>query len=137
MTKDAEIKLLQSLKNDTYFAQAFTPDEIDLMCQNIKSDMYLLLHVARYTKTDVDAIKNKMQAEIDNLRESASFFDEVRRQDLHTMRQVAIDCIEGGSCNNTAYKLIGIEETIKLKIERDIDLTTEEKEVIYKSLRKS
>lgn len=136
MTKDAEIKLLQSLKKDTYFAQAFTPDEIDRMCINVKNDMYLLLHISRYTQADVDNIKNVMQGEIDNLRESASFFDEVRRQDLLTMRQVAIDCIEGSACNNAAYKLIGIEETIKLKIERDIDLTTEEKEIIYKSLNR-
>lgn len=134
MTKDAEIKILQSLKKDTYFAQAFTPDEIDLMCQNIKSDMYLLCHISRYTQADVDNIKNKMQEEIDKLREFISSFNEIRSQDLNTMK-VEIDFICGSNINH-AYSLIGIEETIKAKIERDIDLTTEEKEVIYKSLNR-
>ena len=37
MTKQEEIKVLQSLKSDTYFAQKFGAD-IDKMCENIKND---------------------------------------------------------------------------------------------------
>lgn len=38
MTKQEEIKTLQSLKGDTYFAEYFKSD-IDTMCQNIRNDL--------------------------------------------------------------------------------------------------
>lgn len=37
MTRDEEIKILSSLKGDTYFAEFFR-DDIDKMCENIKND---------------------------------------------------------------------------------------------------
>lgn len=37
MTREQEIKILASLKGDTYFAQYFR-DDIDRMCENIKND---------------------------------------------------------------------------------------------------
>lgn len=41
MTKTEEIKVLQSLKGDTYFAQVFPAKVIDQMCENIKMDFSL------------------------------------------------------------------------------------------------
>ena len=38
MTKQEEIKTLQSLKGDTYFAQYFKDSDIDIMCENIRND---------------------------------------------------------------------------------------------------
>lgn len=38
MEKVKEIELLQSLKGDTYFAQLFDDQQIDVMCENIKND---------------------------------------------------------------------------------------------------
>ena len=38
MEKVKEIELLQSLKGDTYFAQLFSDQQIDAMCENIKKD---------------------------------------------------------------------------------------------------
>lgn len=39
MTKQEEIKTLQSLKGDTYFAQYFKDSDIDIMCENIRNDL--------------------------------------------------------------------------------------------------
>ena len=38
MTREEEIKTLQSLKGNTYFGQVFDNDTIDQMCANIKND---------------------------------------------------------------------------------------------------
>lgn len=38
MDRKSEIKVLQSLKGDTYFAQYFTSADIDQMCENISND---------------------------------------------------------------------------------------------------
>lgn len=38
MTREEEIKTLQSLKGNTYFGQIFDNDTIDRMCDNIKND---------------------------------------------------------------------------------------------------
>ena len=38
MEKAKEIELLQSLKGDTYFAQLFSDEQIDAMCENIRND---------------------------------------------------------------------------------------------------
>ena len=38
MTKEDEIKVLQSLDGDTYFSQYFTSYDIGQMCQNIRND---------------------------------------------------------------------------------------------------
>lgn len=38
MDKQQEIKILQSLKGDTYFNQFFSSDDIDKMCENIRND---------------------------------------------------------------------------------------------------
>lgn len=38
MDKKTEIKILQSLKGDTYFNQFFSNEDIDRMCQNITND---------------------------------------------------------------------------------------------------
>ena len=41
MNRQEEINVLQSLKEDTYFAQIFKPDTIDAMCRNIENDFPL------------------------------------------------------------------------------------------------
>ena len=46
MTKTEEIKVLQSLKGDTYFAQVFPNKVIDQMCENIKMDFALGLKLS-------------------------------------------------------------------------------------------
>lgn len=38
MTREEEIRTLQSLKGDTYFGQIFDDKSIDQMCDNIKND---------------------------------------------------------------------------------------------------
>lgn len=44
MDKQQEIKILQSLKGDTYFNQFFTSLDIDQMCQNITNDLAIELN---------------------------------------------------------------------------------------------
>lgn len=44
MNKETEIKTLQSLKGDTYFAQFFNSHDIDQMCENIKNDFAIELN---------------------------------------------------------------------------------------------
>ena len=44
MDKETEIKTLQSLKGDTYFAQFFKSCDIDQMCENIKNDFPIELN---------------------------------------------------------------------------------------------
>lgn len=41
MDKQQEIKILQSLKGDTYFNQFFSSIDIDRMCQNITNDLVI------------------------------------------------------------------------------------------------
>ncbi len=66
MTREQEIKILQSLKGDTYFAQYFSEKDIDQMCDNIKNDFAIerecdfcdkWLETARALKSELKADK--------------------------------------------------------------------------------
>jgi hypothetical protein len=71
MDKKQEIEVLQSLKDDTYFAQFFGGLDIDLMCENIKNDFPIELNCAFYQKAElfkkqVDQEKAKAKERMEN-----------------------------------------------------------------------
>ena len=53
MDKKQEIKILQSLKGDTYFADFFGSHDIDQMCENIKNDFGLEYCCQFYQKASI------------------------------------------------------------------------------------
>lgn len=64
MDKQQEIKILQSLKGDTYFNQFFSVEDIDRMCQNITNDFAIecgcdFNHKSVVLSRSIDAINKK------------------------------------------------------------------------------
>ncbi len=59
MTREQEIKTLQSLKGDTYFAQYFSEADIDRMCENINCDFAIELGCTfgRKPKSELDSLR--------------------------------------------------------------------------------
>lgn len=71
MDKKQEIKILQSLKSDTYFADFFGSHDIDQMCENIKNDFGLEYCCQFYQKAsifeqEVQEAKKKAQEDYQN-----------------------------------------------------------------------
>lgn len=118
MTKQEEIKILQSLKGDTYFAQTFGED-IDKMCENISMDFAIeggckFAEKAAVLEKALNAYKEQAKAQ---------------------MLLFACGIVEALSNNNIegamayAEKQVGIEEIIKFKHSNSIILS--EREINY------
>lgn len=83
MTRQEEIDVLQSLKEDTYFAQVFKPDIIDAMCRNIENDFPLDCSIELFencqsvirTRNEVKTLRGQLDesvGEVEDLREQKS-----------------------------------------------------------------
>lgn len=83
MTRQEEINVLQSLKEDTYFAQVFKPDTIDAMCSNIEKDFPIDCGVNMFdncqsvikARSETKTLKGQLDesiGEVEDLREQKS-----------------------------------------------------------------
>lgn len=123
MTRQEEIKVLQSLKGDTYFAQKFGQD-IDQMCQNISNDFPIELECQFAAKEEAlqEQLKAQQAASIDRL---LSFAHDI----ILTM----------SGCDDEIYQTvegyIGKNEIIKFKHSQGIELNDEEVDYLVKKLK--
>ena len=131
MTREEEIKTLQSLKGDTYFGQVFDNDTIDKMCMNIKNDfgiecgVELLEKANRVEKAESD--KRRLQHEKTDL-------EDVKDQ----LVRVIFECLyENYDCNYIENKLstiIGKKCVIVYKLKYCIGLNDKEREFVIDKL---
>lgn len=133
MTREEEIRTLQSLKGDTYFGQIFDDNAIDQMCDNIKNDFGIECGVAileeskRVEKAERNArailLENKdLQDDKDKL--IALLFAAVRGDASTEYAEKQLQCI------------IGIKNVVVYKMKYEVDLNKEEREFIINELKK-
>ena len=114
MTREEEIRTLQSLKGDTYFGQIFDDNAIDQMCDNIKNDfgiecgIELLEKSKRVDKAESD--KRRLQHE---------------NRDLQDVKDKLMHVIFGGIYANAGCDYI----------EKQLELTIGKKDVIVYKLK--
>lgn len=108
MTRQEEINVLQSLKEDTYFAQVFKPDTIDAMCRN----------------------RGESVGEVEDLREQKSEMVDFL---LEQANQISDSKIRTNILDKVQY-MVGHKATIKRKIQLSLDLTKEDKEWLAQNL---
>ncbi len=122
MTKLEEIKILQSLKGDTYFAQEFGSD-IDKMCENIKNDYPIELGCQYAAKSEVlqEQLKAQQAASKDRL---LSFAHDI----IYNMD----DCDD--ELYDTVKGYVGIDEIIKFKHSQNMELNDKEIDYLVKML---
>lgn len=125
MTRQEEIKILQSLKGDTYFSQYFGSVDIDTMCENIKNDFPIELNCSFNKKAEV------LEKELVTQRESskkklASFANNII---------TAMYSNEGADIYKVVENCIGKDVIIKFKFSQKIELNYEEIEYLVSKLK--
>lgn len=125
MTKQEEIKVLQSLKGDTYFAQKFGAD-IDQMCENIKNDFAIECGCTFNKETEV------LHKEVENVKTAAKDMITIFAHNIIA----ALD--KGNDTDAMAYQaveeVIGIKEIIKFKHSQNIELSDSEIKYLVENL---
>lgn len=127
MTKQEEIKVLQSLKGDTYFAQKFGAD-IDTMCENIKNDFAIECGCTFNRETEA------LRKEMENVKTAA------KDMIINFAHKIIVSLNKGNDtdvmCYQAVEEIIGIEEIIKFKYSQNIELDESEIKYLVESLDK-
>lgn len=134
MEKKAEIKILQSLKGDTYFNQFFTNEDIDQMCQNITND-FAIECGCNFTK----AYEKKIADLNTKLAETKEEVEQLRKLSQQEKEELATKIIEEMDDDDTGtYDAIeeelGIDFVIKTKHNAEKELTDDEIDYLVKKL---
>lgn len=114
MTRKEEIKVLQSLKGDTYFAQKFGQD-VDQMCQNISNDFPIELGC------QFNAKEESLQ---EQLKAQQAAANDIFMSFAHDIILAMSGCDD--EIYQTVKGYIGIDEIIKFKHSQGIDLNDDE-----------
>lgn len=125
MDKETEIKTLQSLKGDTYFAQFFNSHDIDQMCENIKNDFCIELDCQFNQKaSQLERINADLKKEFEGIKYNWG---------MNFIK--AIDC---GCEEEDIYKLVqdelGLDTIIKYKHKEGLELNDKEIEYLVSKL---
>ena len=125
MTKQEEIKILQSLKADTYLSQYFGSVDIDTMCENIKNDFPIELNCPFNKKAEV------LEKELVTQRESS------KKKLLSFANNIITSMYsnEGADIYKVVENCIGIDAIIKFKFSQKIELNYEEIEYLVSKLK--
>lgn len=126
MTKEEEIKHLVALMGkgcgDTYFNQFFSICDIEQMIQNIKDDFAIEMGCSFVKKAEV--LETKLHEE-----------QKAHDQDmLDFVEEMLITEAQGGNSLNVAMKIIGMDNTIKIKYKNEIALSEEEIDYLVSKL---
>ena len=119
MDKQQEIKVLQSLKGDTYFNQFFSVQDIDRMCDNISNDFAIECGCDFHRKTlalQQQAIEKEAEYLYKNELLAHSIMDT-----LHDSIGEIPDCV-----HDALYKMAGKLPVIKYKRLKNYEFTEEE-----------
>lgn len=141
MEASQEIKVLQSLKGDTYFAQVFKPDTIDAMCENIRRDFMIDCGIDVFEnchsamKVRSEALTNK------GLLDEANGTIESLREQKSEMTDLIIRLLyerSNPTANQEAVKFldtyVGRKEIIKRKIKLNLGLSDTDEKWLYNNL---
>lgn len=122
MTRAEEIKALQSLKGDTYFAHLFSDAQIDAMCENIKNDFPIETGIALFEESEV-AVKNHI------LKERVA---KLKEEDCAAAIAILEKASEHAdeSMDAIAHRLIGVKNCLRLKIHHKFNLTNADREAL-------
>ena len=115
MDKQQEIKILQSLKGDTYFNQFFSSGDIDTMCENIRNDFPIEYNTLFYAKAE------SLQKTLNEARKSQTEFNE-----LIAHRLINICVGETALFDSVLIDLSSRLSIIKYKKEKGYSLSGEE-----------
>ena len=126
MDKETEIKTLQSLKGDTYFAQFFNSHDIDQMCENIKNDFAIELNCQFNQKaSQLERINADLKKEYEGIK--------------HNWGMSFIKAIDYGCDEEDIYKLVqdelGLDAIIKYKHKEGLKLNDKEIEYLVSKLK--
>lgn len=126
MDKQQEIKILQSLKGDTYFNQFFSNGDIDRMCQNITNDFAI----------ELDCDFNRKSVVLQkNLTEAMEYY----RKEMKCHAEEIITALDGDipEClYDVLWYMAGKIELIKMKREKGYKLTDKEIDYLIKEASK-
>ena len=141
MTKTEEIKVLQSLKGDTYFAQVFPNKVIDQMCENIKMDLALDNGIETFEySTAAQMYKGKVRTLRQNINELSTENDSLKKMNNELLEMLVTSSLSAGwKYDSKEYKqvvsLVGQKYIILAKIKRGNALTEQEKEYLTNNLK--
>lgn len=141
MEASQEIKILQSLKGDTYFAQVFKPDTIDAMCENIQRDFMIDCGIDVFEnchsamKARSEALTNKglldeANGTIESLREQKSEMTDLIIRILHAGNNPTTD----QEAEKFLDTYVGRKEIIKRKIKMGLKLSDLDEKWLYNNL---
>lgn len=119
MDKQQEIKVLQSLKGDTYFNQFFSVQDIDRMCNNISNDFSIACNCDFHRKAltlQQQAIEKEAEYEY-----KTELFAQSLMDTLYESIGEIPDCI-----HDILYKMAGKLPVIKYKRLKKYEFTEEE-----------
>jgi hypothetical protein len=120
MTRADEIKALQSLKGDTYFAHLFSDAQIDAMCENIKNDFPIEMGIALFDASDVAKENGRLKFRL----EQATTVAVEAAGKLLSKGDDALDDI--------AESLVGTKNCLRLKLHNAYRLTESDREELLR-----
>lgn len=125
MTRQEEIKILQSLKGDTYFSQYFGSVDIDTMCENIKNYFPIELNCSFNKKAEV--LEKELVTQRESLKKKLVSFANNIITSMYSN--------EGADIYKVVENCIGIDAIIKFKFSQKIELNYEEIEYLVSKLK--
>lgn len=141
MTKTEEIKVLQSLKGDTYFAQVFPSNVIDQMCENIKNDFALDNGIETFEYSSASQSWKAKYIESNELVKGLQCENEsLRKTNKEMLEILVLTSLKAGiNYDSKEYKqivsLVGQKYIILAKIKHRYALTDEEKDYLVSNLK--
>lgn len=128
MTREQEIRTLQSLKGNTYFAQYFGEEDIDTMCENIKNDHPIEIGVHRLEMADDAEQSEKRAIEAEKEKKLVSDrLDELINDIIYKLKNI-------DDAEMLLTPIIGFNEYIARKLKYGKELTECETELLIEML---
>lgn len=128
MEKVKEIELLQSLKGDTYFAQLFSDQQIDTMCENIKKDYPIELGLNLFE--DSSTAKENVELE----RQLKYYFTQV--ESIATNLLSKANEHSDSALEDLAIRLIGRKRCLIIKLKSKLPLSEGDRDTLVELLIK-
>ena len=132
MTREEEIRTLQSLKGDTYFGQIFDNDTIDRMCDNIKNDFGIECGVELLEKSKR---VEKAESDMRRLQHENKALQEVKDKLMYIVFHLMFNNdVSNEYVTTYLHNTIGITETCIYKLKYEAPLFDKEREFVIDKL---
>jgi len=135
MDKQSEIKVLKSLKGETYFNQLFTGEEIDQMCENISNDFAIEYGIDKLEA--VGKLAKKQDEHDTTCKQLENYMEEVDRKtdEIESLAHFIADQAHKWSATDLrekAIEMMGEGEYIKYVLKKGYTLWEADKELLMK-----